>query len=101
MHSGQGRVLGAIRIASCTQTTAEGRLVPTIGAADQLIAHNIQSEPSVSGGPIWFTKDTRRLAAIHAGTVAGGTIRKAIIINDTVRAQIRDWITRTLPPLRP
>ena len=49
---------------------------------------------------MWFTKDTRRLAAIHAGTVANGTVRKAILINDAVRAQIRDWITRTLPPRR-
>jgi hypothetical protein len=48
--------------------------------------------------PMWFMKDTRRLAAIHAGTVAGGTIRKAIVMNDRVRAQIRQWLQQTLPP---
>ena len=100
MFQSQGRVLGAIQINACTATTAEGRLIPTIPATANLIAHNLNSEPSLSGGPLWFHKDTRRLAAIHTGTVANGTMRKAIILNGAVRAQIFDWMRRTLPPLR-
>lgn len=100
MYQSQGRVLGAIQISTCTATSAEGRLIPTIPATANLIGHNLNSEPSLSGAPMWFHKDTRRLAAIHAGTVASGAVRKAIILNAAVRAQIFDWMRRTLPPLR-
>jgi V8-like Glu-specific endopeptidase len=98
MFFSRGHVLGGIVMASCTATTMDGRLVPSIPATTNLVGHDVQSDPSMSGSPMWFMKDTRRLAAIHAGTVAGGTIRKAIVMNDRVRAQIRQWLQQTLPP---
>jgi V8-like Glu-specific endopeptidase len=98
MFFSRGHILGGIVIASCTRTTMNGRMVPTFPANSNLAGHDLPSEPSMSGSPMWFMKDTRRLAAIHAGTVAGGTIRKAIVMNDTVRAQIRRWLQQTLPP---
>jgi hypothetical protein len=98
MFYSRGHVLGGIVMASCTATTMDGRLVPSIPATTNLVGHDLQSDPSMSGSPMWFMKDTRRLAAIHAGTVAGGTIRKAIVMNDKVRAQIRQWLQQTLPP---
>ena len=100
MFFGRGHVLGGIVMASCTATTMDGRLVPSIPATTNLVGHDLQSDPSMSGSPMWFMKDTRRLAAIHAGTVAGGTIRKAIVINDRVRAQIGQWLRQVLPPPR-
>ncbi|HXW06509.1 MAG TPA: trypsin-like peptidase domain-containing protein [Vicinamibacterales bacterium] len=103
MYTAQGRVLGGILLSSCTAETAEGRLLPNIPAATNLIAHDIQTGGSMSGSPIWFTKDTRRLAAIHTGRIDNQTKGKAIILNDTVRAQIRHWMQTTLaaPARRP
>ena len=101
MYQSQGHVLGAIRITACSPTRAEGRLLPVIQPNDNLIGHDLESEPSLSGSALLFTKDTRRLAGIHTGTVADGRLRKAIVINRTVHAQIMDWMRRTLPPLPP
>ena len=98
MFQSSGQVLGAIRIRRCTMTNVEGTLVP-VAPGDNLVGHNLQSEPSLSGAPLLFTKDTRRVAAIHAGVVANGRLRKAIVINATVHAQVMDWMRRTLAPL--
>jgi hypothetical protein len=99
MFQSSGQVLGAIRIRRCTMTSVDGTLVPSIAPGDSLVGHNLQSEPSLSGAPLLFTKDTRRVAALHAGVVANGRLRKAIVINATVHAQIMDWMRRTLAPL--
>ena len=99
MFFSRGNVLGGIVVQSCTAESMTGRLVPTIPVNSNLVGHDLQSEPSMSGGPMWFMKDTRRLAAIHAGTVAGGRIRKAIVMNDRVRAQIRQMMQQALPPM--
>lgn len=96
MYTAQGSVLGGILLSSCTATSAEGRLLPTIPPSTNLIAHDIQTGGSMSGSPIWFTKDTRRLAGIHTGRIDGQTKGKAIVLNDTVRAQIRQWMQTTL-----
>ena len=101
MYVSRGQVRGAIRIDACTATTATGTVVPRLSPAASLIAHDFESAPSLSGAPMWYEKGTRRLAAIHAGTIANGTLRKAILLNDAVRARLRDWMTRTLPPIPP
>jgi hypothetical protein len=99
LYHSRGRVLGEIQLQSCTLQTAVGKVMPNISETAKLIAHNLDSLPSLSGAPMWFIKDTRRPFAIHAGTIGGGNIRKAIILNDAVRAQLKDWMTRSLRPL--
>jgi hypothetical protein len=99
MYVSRGRVLGAIQINACTATTATGNVIARIPPGANLIAHDFESTPSLSGAPMWYVKDTRRLAAIHAGTISNGALRKAILLNDAVRARLRDWMMRTLPPI--
>lgn len=99
LYYSRGRVLGEIHIRSCTLQNAVGNVMRNISETAKLIAHNLDSLPSLSGAPMWFIKDTRRPFAIHAGTIDGGRKGKAIILNDAVRAQLRDWMEQTLKPI--
>jgi hypothetical protein len=107
MYRSQGYILGQIRIDSCTAPTQErdgtanGRPSTAIDDITKLIAHNLDSQPSMSGGPMWiFQKGRRVFVALHAGDVDEGRLKKAILLNTAVRRRIAEWIGRRLPPLR-
>jgi V8-like Glu-specific endopeptidase len=103
MYFSRGTITGGVTITSCTGTLAKGdangRIVP-ITPTTSLIAHDLDTAPSQSGSPMWVVQAGGRfLIALHAGRIAGNTRGKAVLLNDTVRSRIADWMTRTLPPL--
>jgi V8-like Glu-specific endopeptidase len=107
MYRSQGHILGRLRIDSCTEPTsqrpgtANGRHFPDIRDTTSLLVHGLDTRPSMSGGPMWIFQDGRRvLVALHAGDVAGGALKKAILLNPAVRRRIGDWMRRALPPLQ-
>jgi V8-like Glu-specific endopeptidase len=100
LYWSRGRVLGGILINQCTLTTFRGTIVRNLATAGNLIAHDLDAARSVSGAPMWIRKDgTRRIIAIHSAFIASGAMRRAILLNRTVRQQIRAWF-RSLPPIR-
>jgi len=106
MYRSRGRIIGRIQIDSCSEPTARrrgtlnGMLFPDISDATKLIAHGLDTGPSMSGGPMWtFREGKRVLFALHAGDIDDGARKKAILLNSTVRKRIAEWMTRGLPPL--
>jgi V8-like Glu-specific endopeptidase len=101
MHQSNGRINGAIAISQCTPTTASGRLLPAIAPDTLLIAHDADSEHSMSGGPLFVLEHgAPKLVAIHVGTVGNGCIKKAVLLSERIQAQIRTWINQSLHPLQ-
>jgi V8-like Glu-specific endopeptidase len=106
MYRSQGHIIGRLRIDSCTEPTsqrpgtANGRHFPDISDTTRLLAHSLDTGPSMSGGPMWIFQAGRRvLVALHAGDIAGGRLKKAILLNPAVRRRIGYWMSRALPPL--
>jgi len=104
MYRSRGRIIGRIRIDGCTEPGPRTKgiltrtLFPDIDDTTALIAHGLDSAPSMSGGPIWQFRDGKpMLLALHAGDIDNGARKKAILLNSAVRTLIADWI-RTLPP---
>ena len=99
MFKSNGRIRGSIVINSCTQTTAEGRLLPAIGPASLLIGHDCDSVESMSGGPICLLDGgIPKVVAVHTGTVSNGALKKAVLLTQSVQTQIRDWTNGSLRP---
>lgn len=99
MYLSRGTIGGDIRIQSCTQSTATGPPPGAISDATSLIAHNLDTAPSQSGGPMWIVQPGGRfLVAIHAGRINNNQIGKAILLNTAVRRRVADWI-KQFPPL--
>jgi len=106
MYRSQGHIVGRLRIDSCTEPTsqrpgtANGRQFPDISDTTRLLAHGLDTRPSMSGGPMWRFQGGRRvLVALHAGDVDEGRLKKAILLNTAVRRRIEEWMRR-LPPLQ-
>jgi V8-like Glu-specific endopeptidase len=103
MYFSRGTIMGGIAITSCTGTLAKGDLTGTtvaITPTTNLIAHDLDTAPSQSGSPMWVLQAGGRfLVALHAGRIARNTRGKAVLLNETVRRRVADWMTRALPPL--
>jgi V8-like Glu-specific endopeptidase len=105
MFQSSGTLKGSLSITRCSriirgsaiQATAEGTLV-RVTPTSQLIAHDAASEGSMSGGPVWLEGRTRSLVALHAGTIANGQFKKAVLLTPGAQASIRDLVNK-LPPL--
>jgi V8-like Glu-specific endopeptidase len=98
MYWSRGTIDGTLTINRCTDSTADGRLLPSIAETSNLIAHSLDTAPSQSGGPMWALLDGKRiLLALHAGRIDQNQRGKAILLNATVRRVINHWMTRTLP----
>jgi V8-like Glu-specific endopeptidase len=101
IYQSNGRITGAIVISQCTPTTATGRLLLAIAPDTLLIAHDADSEHSMSGGPLFVLEHgAPKLVAIHTGTVGNGCIKKAVLLSERIQAQIRTWINQSLHPLQ-
>lgn len=95
-----GVIRGSVVLQSCTASTAEGRLLPTLSEASQLMGHDAPSEGSMSGGPICLADGgIPKLVAVHTGTLSNGALKKAVLLVSSVQARIRDWINGSLRPL--
>ncbi len=106
MFESRGRVIGGIQVICCCDPTPQKKSKLTrapfkpIGHTTELIAHDLDSRPSMSGGPLWvFWEGKRVLVALHAGDIDDGARKKAVLLNPAVRQRITEWMTRTLPPL--
>jgi V8-like Glu-specific endopeptidase len=104
MYFSRGSITGAIHIQHCTgnaaRGTADGRLLPRISESTSLIAHDLETAPSQSGSPMWIVvPDGRVLIALHSGRIDRNTRGKAVLLNESVRRNVADWMTRTLPPI--
>jgi V8-like Glu-specific endopeptidase len=100
MYESHGPVTGVIRIDRCDARTADGRIFPLTSAAAGLIAHQLDSAPSQSGGAMWINEGgTQTLIGTHAGII-GGTRKKAVLLADTVRNRLHDWMRNSLPPIQ-
>jgi V8-like Glu-specific endopeptidase len=100
MYQSNGRIRGSVAITECTPTTARGHMPPAISPTTFLIAHDCDSEGSMSGGPICvFDQGAPRLVAIHTGTLSDGAIKKAVLLSDRIQNEIQDWMNRALRPL--
>jgi V8-like Glu-specific endopeptidase len=100
LYQSNGRINGAIMISQCTPTSASGRLLPAIAPETLLIAHDADSEHSMSGGPLFVLEHgAPKLVAIHVGTVQNGCIKKAVLLSERIQAQIRTWVNQSLHPL--
>jgi V8-like Glu-specific endopeptidase len=98
MYRSRGRIDGAIRIDSCSAGRLAGRLLPSIDDTTRLVAHALDTAPSMSGGPLWTYIDGRRvLWGLHAGNVDDGRRKKALLLNAAVRALIGRWMSTGLP----
>jgi hypothetical protein len=107
MYESAGRVIGRIRINCCCEPTPNKKgvlnrtLFKDIGDTTRLLAHTLDSRPSMSGGPMWtFWQGKRVLFALHAGDIDNGARKKAVLLNSSFRAQIAEWMSRTLPSPR-
>ncbi len=106
MYESRGRIIGRLQINSCTNPTPQTKgilnrtLFRDISDSTKLIAHALDTRPSMSGGPMWlFWEGKRVLFALHAGDIDNGARKKAVLLNTAVRQRIADWMSRTLPPL--
>jgi V8-like Glu-specific endopeptidase len=106
MYRSRGHIIGRIQINSCSESTPQregtltGTLFPDISDTTKLIAHGLDTGPSMSGGPMWIFREGKRvLFALHAGNIDDGARKKAVLLNSTVRRRIAEWMTRKLPPL--
>jgi hypothetical protein len=106
MFLSRGPVVAGIDIRSCTEPTPQrkgtltGVLAP-ITETTKLIVHRLDSAPSQSGGPMWILREGRRiLVALHAGDLAGGASKKAVLLSTGVRRRVADWIANSMRPVR-
>ena len=100
MHRSSGQITGAIHVRSCTLDSTAGSVLPAITQTTPLVAHDMDTEPSMSGAPVWIEREGSVLVvAVHTGAVDGGP-KTAVLLGDGRRARIAQWITRALPPLR-
>jgi V8-like Glu-specific endopeptidase len=104
MYISRGSITGTIQIQKCTGDmvtgTADGRLLPTITEATNLIAHDLDTAPSQSGSPMWIVQPGGRfLVALHAGRIDENRQGKAVLLNQAVRRRVADWMT-VYPPLQ-
>lgn len=97
-----GAIIGSIQIDACTPTVLRRTLLRPITNATRLVAHRLDSAKSMSGSPMWTYIDNQRVMwGIHAGDIDNGARKKAILLNDRVRATIARWMQHDLPwPLR-
>jgi len=110
MHHSAGPITGAYVIEGCDRDrqgreSIRGRLFTSILATTSLILHELTTAPSVSGSPIWIEEDgARTLIGLHERRInAGQSGRRygaAVLLNDAVRAQVTQWMSNALPPLR-
>jgi hypothetical protein len=101
MFRHNGQIRGSVVISACTSETADGHIPPRITAATLLIAHNAASEGSMSGGPLCLIAGgIPKFVDVNTGAINNGGLKKAVLLNQGVQAQIQDWINRTLRPLR-
>jgi V8-like Glu-specific endopeptidase len=99
MHFSRGSIAGDIRIQRCTATTADAPPPSNISEATNLIAHDLDTAPSMSGSPMWIVQAGGRfLVALHSGRIGNNTRGKAVLLNAAVRRLVADWIRR-FPPL--
>ena len=103
MYFSRGTVKGGITITSCTGTPAKGNANGRVGAiapTTSLIAHDLDTAPSQSGSPMWIVPAGGRfLIALHAGKIDRNTQGKAVLLNETVRCRVADWMITSLAPL--
>ena len=104
MYRSRGRIIGTIQVDACREPTAQrkGQLTRTllrpITDKTRLVAHALDTRPSMSGGPMWMYRDGRKILwGLHAGDIDDGARKKAVLLNKAVRAQIALWVSRTLP----
>lgn len=103
MYFSRGSITSGVTITSCTGTLANGQLNANPGpitATTNLIAHNLDTAPAQSGSPMWIVQAGGRfLVALHSGRIGNNRFGKAVLLNETVRRRIADWMTKALPPL--
>ncbi len=106
MYESRGRVIARIQVNCCCDPTPHKKgmlnrtLFKDISDTTRLMAHDLDSRPSMSGGPMWLFREGKRvLFALHAGDIDGGARKKGILLNATVRKRIAEWMERGLPPL--
>ena len=98
MFRSRGAIVGTIQIDSCAGTQLTRTLLPSIDETTRLVAHGLDTAPSMSGGPMWsFIDNQRVLWGLHAGDIDNGRRKKAILLNKSVRAQIAQWVSKELP----
>jgi V8-like Glu-specific endopeptidase len=106
MYRSEGAVTGAVMIQSCGvnaqgKPTLRGTIVPLISSSLGLFAHGLPSSHGVSGGPMWIEENSARtLIGIHVRDIDDERRRAGVLLDDTVRAQVMQWMNRELPSLR-
>jgi V8-like Glu-specific endopeptidase len=109
MYRSRGRVIGRFQLTSCTEPTPQrkgdftGTPFGAINDTTKLIFSDLDTLPSMSGGPMWTIRDGRRvLFALHLRDIDHGQQKRRIglLLNSAVRQRIAGWMTRVLPPLR-
>jgi V8-like Glu-specific endopeptidase len=106
MYWSRGRIIGRLQIEGCRELPRQRRVIltrklfPDIGDTTKLIAHGLDTAPSMSGAPMWtFREGKRLLFALHAGDIDEGARKKAVLLNAAVRKRIAEWMT-LLPALK-
>jgi hypothetical protein len=97
MFRSRGAIAGTLLVTSCLGTQLTRRIWPRIDDTTRLVAHDLGSARSMSGGPLWSFVDGKRLFwGLHAGDVDAGR-KKGVLLNGQVRTQIARWVMRDLP----
>lgn len=95
MYRSRGAIIGTIQIDSCLGRQLTRTLWPTIDDNTRLVAHALDTGPSMSGGPLWsFVDNNRILWGLHAGDIDDGRRKKGVLLNKNVRAEIARWVSR-------
>jgi V8-like Glu-specific endopeptidase len=100
MHRSGGQITGTVHVRRCTLDHTDGAILRTVQQTTALVAHDLDTQPAVSGAPLWIEREGQVVVvAVHTGAVDGGP-KTAVFLSDAVRARIAQWMTRALRPLR-
>lgn len=99
MYRSRGVIKGSMSINWCQGKQLLWPNWPSIDQRTRLVWHELDTDPVMSGGPMWSFFDKQRvLWGLHAGDIDGKN-KKAILLSQKVVVQIREWVSKGLPRL--
>jgi V8-like Glu-specific endopeptidase len=97
MYRSRGTILGTMVVESCAVGQTGGRRGTFVNDTTRLVANQLDSAKSMSGGPLWSFLDNRRILwGLHAEGIGVDGLKKGILLNKSVRAQIAQWVSHGL-----
>ena len=98
MYRSRGTIRGTMVVESCAVGQTGGRRGTFVNETTRLVASQLDSAKAMSGGPLWSFLDNRRILwGLHAEGIGVDGLKKGILLNEKVRAQIAHWVSHELP----